>query len=92
MPAASIKKHKLNSDTISTFLTIKANHDWKSLMSRVYISKPLTAGDLTSNAKVPAPCAQAFVDIIEGRRPVPLPFDEVVGGSRVSIELAGMGQ
>jgi hypothetical protein len=35
-----------------TFFTRKANHDWKSLMSSVFISKPLTAGDLTSGTKV----------------------------------------
>jgi len=52
MPAASIKKHKLNSDTVLTFFTIKANHDWKSLMPLVFISKLLTAGDLTLGAKV----------------------------------------
>ena len=52
MPAASIKKRKLNSDTVLTFFTIKANHDWKSLMSLVFISKPLTDGDLTLGTKV----------------------------------------
>ena len=52
MPAASIKKHKLNSDTVLTFFTIKANHEWKYLTSLVFISKLLTAGDLTSGTKV----------------------------------------
>jgi predicted dehydrogenase len=35
-------------------------------------------------------CAKAFVDAIEGRGPVPIPFDEVVEVSRISIELAGV--
>jgi hypothetical protein len=52
MPAASIQKHKLNSDTVLTFFTIKANHECKSLTSLVFISKLLTAGDLTSGTKV----------------------------------------
>ena len=34
-------------------------------------------------------CAKAFLDSIEGRAPVPIPFDELVEVSRVSIELAG---
>jgi predicted dehydrogenase len=33
-------------------------------------------------------CAKAFVDAIEGRGPVPIPFDEVLEVSRVSIEMA----
>ncbi len=36
-------------------------------------------------------CAKAFVEAIEGRAPVPVPFDEIVEVSRVSIELAGAG-
>jgi predicted dehydrogenase/threonine dehydrogenase-like Zn-dependent dehydrogenase len=35
-------------------------------------------------------CAKAFVNAIEGRGPVPIPFNEVIEVSRVSIELAGM--
>lgn len=35
-------------------------------------------------------CAQAFVDALEGRGPLPIPFDEVVEVSRISIELAGI--
>ncbi len=34
-------------------------------------------------------CAKAFVQAIEGRAPVPIPFDEILEVSRVSIELAG---
>lgn len=34
-------------------------------------------------------CAKAFVQAIEGRAPVPVPFDEILEVSRVSIELAG---
>ena len=34
-------------------------------------------------------CAMAFVQAIEGRAPVPIPFDEILEVSRVSIELAG---
>lgn len=37
-------------------------------------------------------CAKAFVDAVEGRGPVPIPFDEVLEVSRVSIELAGITQ
>lgn len=37
-------------------------------------------------------CAKAFVNAIEGRAPIPIPFDEVVEVSRVSIELAGGAQ
>ncbi len=35
-------------------------------------------------------CAQAFVDAIRGKGPVPIPFNEVIEVSRVSIALAGM--
>lgn len=35
-------------------------------------------------------CAQAFVDAIGGKGPVPIPFNEVIEVSRVSIALAGM--
>lgn len=34
-------------------------------------------------------CAKAFIQAIEGRAPVPIPFDEILEVSRVSIELAG---
>jgi len=34
-------------------------------------------------------CAKAFVQAIQGRAPVPIPFDEILEVSRVSIELAG---
>jgi predicted dehydrogenase len=34
-------------------------------------------------------CAKAFVQAIESRAPVPIPFDEILEVSRVSIELAG---
>lgn len=34
-------------------------------------------------------CAKAFVQAIEGRAPVPIPFDEILEVSRVSIEVAG---
>lgn len=34
-------------------------------------------------------CAKAFVQAIEGRAPVPIPFDEILEVSRVSIDLAG---
>lgn len=34
-------------------------------------------------------CAKAFVDAIEGKGPVPIPFEEIVEVSRISIELAG---
>jgi predicted dehydrogenase/threonine dehydrogenase-like Zn-dependent dehydrogenase len=37
-------------------------------------------------------CAKAFVDAIEGRGPAPIPFDEILEVSRVSIELAGAAQ
>jgi predicted dehydrogenase/threonine dehydrogenase-like Zn-dependent dehydrogenase len=37
-------------------------------------------------------CAKSFVDAIEGRSPAPIPFDEVLEVSRVSIELAGGAQ
>jgi predicted dehydrogenase/threonine dehydrogenase-like Zn-dependent dehydrogenase len=37
-------------------------------------------------------CAKAFLDAIEGRGPVPIPFNEVLEVSRVSIELAGAAQ
>ena len=37
-------------------------------------------------------CAKAFVHAIEGRAPPPIPFDEILEVSRVSIELAGAGQ
>lgn len=37
-------------------------------------------------------CAKAFVEAIEGRGPAPIPFDEVLEVSRVSIELAGGAQ
>lgn len=37
-------------------------------------------------------CAKAFVDAIEGRAPLPIPFDEILEVSRVSIELAGVGK
>lgn len=33
-------------------------------------------------------CAKAFVDAIEGRGPVPIPFGEVIEVSRVSIDIA----
>jgi predicted dehydrogenase len=36
-------------------------------------------------------CAKAFIQAIEGRAPVPIPFDEILEVSRVSIELAGGG-
>jgi predicted dehydrogenase/threonine dehydrogenase-like Zn-dependent dehydrogenase len=35
-------------------------------------------------------CVQAFVDAIVGKRPIPIPFSEVIEVSRVSIELAKM--
>lgn len=34
-------------------------------------------------------CAKAFVQAIQGLAPVPIPFDEILEVSRVSIELAG---
>ncbi len=37
-------------------------------------------------------CAKAFVHAIEGRAPVPIPFDEILEVSRVSIELAEAAQ
>ena len=37
------------------------------------------------------PCAKAFVDAIEGRGPPPIPFEEVIEVSRVTIELAEIG-
>jgi predicted dehydrogenase/threonine dehydrogenase-like Zn-dependent dehydrogenase len=37
-------------------------------------------------------CAKAFVQAIEGRAPPPIPFEEILEVSRVSIELAGDGQ
>jgi hypothetical protein len=33
-------------------------------------------------------CAKAFVDAVEGRASAPIPFDEIVEVSRVTIELA----
>jgi predicted dehydrogenase len=36
-------------------------------------------------------CARAFVEAIEGSAAVPIPFDEIIEVSRVSIELAGVG-
>lgn len=35
-------------------------------------------------------CVQAFVDAVLGKRPIPIPFSEVIEVSRVSIELAEM--
>ncbi len=37
-------------------------------------------------------CARAFIDAIEGRAPVPIPFEEILEVGRVSIELAGVTQ
>ncbi len=37
-------------------------------------------------------CAKAFVEAIKARGPAPIPFDEVLEVSRVSIELAGGAQ
>ncbi len=37
------------------------------------------------------PCAKAFVDAIEGRGPPPIPFEDVIEVSRVTIELAEIG-
>jgi len=37
-------------------------------------------------------CAKAFVQAVEGRAPVPIPFNEILEVSRVSIELAGAVQ
>lgn len=37
-------------------------------------------------------CAKAFVDAVEGRATAPIPFDEILEVSRVSIELAGARQ
>jgi hypothetical protein len=37
-------------------------------------------------------CAKAFVHAIEGGGPAPIPFDEVIEVSRVSIELARKDQ
>jgi predicted dehydrogenase len=34
-------------------------------------------------------CVKAFVDAVEGRGPVPIPFEEILEVSRISIELAG---
>lgn len=52
MPAASIKKHKLNSDTVPTFFIKKANLDWKSVRPLVFISKRSTDGEQILSAKV----------------------------------------
>ena len=54
MPAASIKKHKPNSDTVPTFFMKKANLDWKSVRPLVFISKRSTDGEQTlSNKALP---------------------------------------
>ncbi|AGX86611.1 bi-domain-containing oxidoreductase [Candidatus Symbiobacter mobilis] len=37
-------------------------------------------------------CAKVFVDAMEGYAPSPIPFDEVLEVSRISIELAGVTQ
>jgi predicted dehydrogenase/threonine dehydrogenase-like Zn-dependent dehydrogenase len=37
-------------------------------------------------------CARAFIHAIEGRGPVPIPFEEILEVGRVSIELAGVTQ
>ena len=37
-------------------------------------------------------CARAFIDAIEGRGPVPIPFEEILEVGRVSIKLAGVTQ
>lgn len=37
-------------------------------------------------------CAKAFVDALEGRGSVPIPFDEILEVSRLSIELTGIKQ
>lgn len=37
-------------------------------------------------------CAKAFIKAIQGRAPVPIPFDEILEVSRVSIALAGCVQ
>ena len=62
MPAASIKKHKLNSDTVPTFFIKKANLDWKSVRPWVFISKRSTDGEQTLSAKALPPYAQKSAD------------------------------
>jgi hypothetical protein len=37
-------------------------------------------------------CAKAFVDAVEGRGSAPVPFDELLEVSRVTIELASAGR
>lgn len=37
-------------------------------------------------------CAKAFVEAIEGRGPLPIPFEEILEVGRVSIELAGLSK
>lgn len=48
--------------------------------------------DLWRQDKGQRACAKAFIDAIEGRGPVPIPFEEILEVSRVSIELSGVGQ